>query len=364
MEERWICHADDCASENVFHKNTTIYEMPNGDLVSAWFAGDVGEGNRDQNTYGSRLPVGADEWEDSKPLVEIDGRAVGSPVMFEGPGDYLWLTAPVMYGDWLSTSRVHYKRSSDGGETWGDLELLSERSGIYLKNKPLYLDKEDRWILPAYSDVEDKPYFFLLPGDDHERPGDFSPMVGGGQVVPHDEKGYMGALGMTHPTVVELSDGKLLAYLRPRQGGYVYETRSHDRGLNWTEAEQTDIPNPNAAFDMVRTEDGNVVLVINPVSDEQIPEGRNVLGLFMSEDEGDTWPYQLYLERVETDQSLRKMPDGERPEFTYGNVIQADDGRIHLAYEHRRRGIKHVETTEDEIRDLGTEDVLVEALFD
>jgi predicted neuraminidase len=358
MQERWICHADDCASGNVFHKNATIYESPNGDLAAAWFAGGVGEGNRDQNVYGTFLRASDDEWGDSEPWTQISGRAVGCPVLFDGPGGDLYLTSPVMYGDWLATSRPFYKRSPDGGETWHDLELISEESGVYFKNKPLYLDDEDRWILPGYSDVEDKPYFFLLESDLADRPGDLPPMVGGDQIVRHDEAGYMGALGMTHPTVVELSDGSLLAYLRPRQGGHVYETRSYDGGFNWTQAEQTDIPNPNAAFDMVRTAEGTLVLIINPVASEQIVEGRNELAVLLSEDEGETWPHQLHFEWVQTDESLREMSDGDRPEFTYGNVIQGDDGTLHFAYEHRRRGIKHVETSEEELRERGDEEIV------
>lgn len=359
MKEQFICQADTSTCGNVFHKNATIYEAPNGDLLAAWFAGDVGEGNRDQNSYGARRPADEDEWGDDELLVGIDNRAVGCPIYFDGPGGDLWLTAPVMYGDWLTTSKVFYKRSPNQGKTWGDLELLTDQTGIYLKNKPIHLEEEDRWILPAYSAVEDKPYFFLIPGDQHIRPADYPPMVGGDQIVRHDEEGYMGALGMTHPSVVELDDGSLLAYLRPRQGGHLYKTRSHDRGLNWTAAKQTSIPNPNAAFDMVHTKDGNLVLIDNPVASEEIVEGRHKLGLFMSEDNGETWPYQIWLEHVETDQSLRDMPDGDRPEFTYGNIIQGQDGTLHLAYEYRRRGIKHVETTEDEIREMSSDDPLV-----
>ena len=360
MEERFICHEESCASGNIFHKNTTLYELPDGDLLSAWFAGGVGEGNRDQAVYGSRIPAGADEWEDSRPLAQVPGRAVGCPVIFRGPDENIWMTCPVMYGDWLSTSKVFFKRSLDEGETYHDMELLTEDKGIYLKNKPLILEDEGRWILPAYSAVEDKPYFFLIPEDYADRPSDLPPMVGGDQIVPHDPEGYMGSLGMTHPTVVQLSDGSLLAYLRPRQDGHIYETRSYDNGYNWTKAEQTDIPNPNAAFDMVHTEDGSLVLIDNPVADHDIPAGRNKLGLFMSEDEGETWPYQLWLEHEETDTPLHDLPDGERPEFTYGNVIQTEDGGIHLVYEYRRRGIKHVETSEAEIREEGTDDIVPE----
>lgn len=369
MDERMICHADRCPSGNTFHKNATIYELDNGDLLAAWFGGGVGEGNHDQNVYGSRLPAGADEWEDSEQLVGIDDRAVGCPVLFHGPGGDLWLTAPVMYGNWLTSSKVFFKRSPDNGQTWNDLELLHERTGMYLKNKPLVLKDDSQWILPAYDAIDEKPYFYLIPGDYSDRPADFPCLVGGDQIEQYEESGYMGNRGLTHPSVVELSDGNLLAYLRPRQGGYIHETRSYDRGRNWTPAKETDIPNPNAAFDMVLTDDGNLVLIDNPSPGEDsgtIPEGRNELALFMSEDEGDTWPYQFYLERTDLEEygesRLGDMDQVGRPEFTYGNIIQAQDETLHIAYEYRRSGIKHVAITEEEIRERGSDTAVLENL--
>ncbi|MFC6799623.1 MULTISPECIES: exo-alpha-sialidase [unclassified Haladaptatus] len=374
---------DSCANGNTFHKNATIYELANGDLLAGWFAGGVGEGNRDQNVYGSRLPADSTEWEDAECWADVEGRAVGCPVLFHGPDDKLWVTAPVMYGNWLTSSKVFFKRSPDEGETWKDLELLHEKTGMYLKNKPLVLEDENRWILPAYDAIDEKPYFYLIPGDYAERPADFPQLVGGDQITHYEAGGYMGNSGLTHPTVVELSDGSLLAYLRPRQGGYIHETRSTDRGLNWTRATQTAIPNPNAAFDMVRTDEGNLVLVNNPstgVDHGTIPEGRNKLALFMSEDEGETWPYQLFLEQAALEDEhdpegvssdlrashrlqLGEMDQVGRPEFTYGNVIQARDGTLHLAYEYRRSAIKHVEITESEIQKRGTDTVIVENML-
>lgn len=383
MQSQFICHADSCASGNTFHKNSTIVELPNGDLMAAWFAGAHGEGHRDQNIYGSRRPAGADSWGDSEALVEVPGRSLGCPVLFVGPEDELWLTAPQMYGNWIISSRLLFKRSLDNGQTWGDLEILQETPSLYLKNKPLHLEEEDRWVLGVdiFHNAEnknEKPGFLLIPGDYPDRPDCFPPLVGGDQIVPQDPEGYLGDItaapsdrdddwttevpGFIYPTAVELSDGDLLAYMRPRPGGYLWETRSHDRGLNWTEARRTNIPNPNAGFDLLRTEAGNLLLVNNPTIAAEPPDGRNRLALFMSEDEGDTWPYQLYLEREKTEGPLRDIPDGERPEFTYGNLIQTTDGMIHVVYEHRRRGIKHVELSEEEIREQGTEETIVEEM--
>lgn len=382
MESQFICHADSCASKNTFHKNSTIVELDNGDLLAAWFAGVHGEGHQDQNIYGSRLPAGEGEWEDSECWVDVPGRSVGCPVLFVGPGNQLWLTAPQMYGNWIISSRLLFKRSLDDGHTWKDLEILRETKGLYLKNKPVHLAEEDRWVLGVDIDhnaepKNEKPGFLLLPGDYLERPDCFPLLVGGDQIVPQDPEGYIGDItagpeerdedwkdipGFIYPTAVELSDGSLLAYMRPRPGGQLWKTRSHDRGLNWTAAKPTGIPNPNAGFDLLATDAGNLVLVDNPSTERDVPEGRNELALFMSEDEGETWPYQFYLEREAVDGTLGTIPDGERPEFTYGNLIQGADGRLHVTYEYRRRGIKHVTITEDEIRERTEDEPIVEAI--
>jgi predicted neuraminidase len=353
MREQTVCGTDVCPNEFPFHKNSTICELPDGSLVAAWFAGHEGEGYADQAVYGSHRPADSDEWETPECWVDVPNKAVGCPVLFIGPDENLWLTAPVNYGAWVKGgSRLFFKRSEDDGQTWKDLELLSDVRGVYLKNKPLHLAEVNRWILPAYYEDFSDPCFFLIEEDFDERPREFPRLVGADQIPPHDPEfvGVNHTQGLSHPTVVELSDGSLLAYLRPRTGGYIYETRSHDRGETWTEAEQTDIPNPNAGFDMVRTAAGNIVLANNPQRGENPPEGRNNLELWLSEDEGNSWPFKMTLRYEEADLQPGNVDQGQ-PTFTYSNIIQADDGTLHVLYEQRRQSIQHVEITEEELRE-------------
>lgn len=140
--------------------------------------------------------------------------------------------------------------------------------------------------------------------------------------------------------------------MRPRPGGHLWRSVSDDRGYTWSEAEETAIPNPNAGFDLLRTDSGRLLLIVNPVVAD-IPEGRNELAIFASEDDGETWPYQWYLEREEIDRPLADQPEVGRPEFSYGNLEQAPDGTIHVTYEFRRMGFKHLEVSEAEILDRG-----------
>lgn len=369
MRERMICHVDGCPHGNTFHKNSAMVELSDGTLMSAWFGNPTTDGDdrsHEQNVYGSRLPPGATEWEEPECLIDVPGRAVGSPVLFYGPGDDLWLIGPQMYGNRIVSAKLFYKRSADDGKTWSDMQMLHDRF-LYTKNKPLYLEPEDRWILGVdlKHGGEDAGGFLVIPSDLPERPGDFPNLVGGDQITPG---GWMTSPGMIYPTATELSDGTLMAYLRPRPGGYLWKTLSNDRGYNWTEAERTEIPNPNAGFDLHRTASGNLVLVDNPIAAE-IPEGRNELAVFMSEDDGETWPYQFYLEREEPggpegEPSEKDITYGRqewvgKPEFTYANVIQASDGTLHIVYEYRTSGIKHMTVTEDEIYNRGSDDVIV-----
>lgn len=365
MRERMVCHAETCSSGNIFHKNSEIVELPSGDLFGAWFANPHdgrGEFHRETNLYCSRLPSGADHWENSRTLVDVVGRAVQPPVLFHGPDGYLWLLYTQLYGD-ISTSKIFLKRSGDGGTTWTDSELFYERGGLYLKNPPVHAVEEDWWVLGV--DVghssQNKPGFLIIQDDYTDRPSDFPLLVGGDQISPNDVAFMSGHQGLRYPTPIQLSDGRLRAYMRPVPGGRLWATHSTNDGLTWTAAEETDIPNPNSGFDVHRTYAGNLVLINNPV-DDTIPEGRNELAVFLSEDDGETWPYQFYLEREEVESKLAEQDPVGRPDFTYGSITQGNDEAIHTMYEYRRSGIKHVRLTEAEIRELGSGEPIVEAM--
>ena len=371
MQKRTICEMDGCPNGNTFHKNTSIVELDDGEFMAAWFANQSKrqkDRSHEQSIFGSRYSGDSGTWSEAERLVDTPGRANGSPVFFHGPDDTLWLVAPQMYGNSIAASRLLFKRSDDQGRTWTDMEILHDKPGLYTKNKPLHLRSEDRWLLGVdiLHGAEDSSGFLIIEDDFADRPGDFPLLVGGDQITPGS---FVSASGMIYPTAIELSDGTILAYMRPRPGGYLWETRSFDGGYKWTEARQTDIPNPDAGFDVHRTDDGNVVLVINPVVG-QFPEGRNELAVFMSEDDCETWPYQFYLEREPTTSEPRngeQNNDEDRtwvgqPEFTYGYIIQSSDGRLHVTYEARTSQIIHVTMTEDEIRERSRDEPIVDAL--
>lgn len=180
---------------------------------------------------------------------------------------------------------------------------LSRRIGWQTKNKPLILG--ERLIVPLYSDGLDCSLFAIT--DDGGSTWQFSNPV-------------MGGIGI-QPAIAIQKDSTLVAYLRdngpPPQR--IQRTESTDRGLTWTIAKDTNLPNPGAGFDMVTLDNGEWLIVYNDTE-----EGRHDLTVALSDDEGKTWAWEKHLEHDER---------GEQATAShYPAVIQGKDGRIHTVY--------------------------------
>src|SRR5690606_13002604 len=70
---------------------STIVELPNGDLLAAWFQGNGERWADDVRIMGARLHKGADRW--TKPFVMADVPDFPdiNPVLFIDPRQKLWL---------------------------------------------------------------------------------------------------------------------------------------------------------------------------------------------------------------------------------------------------------------------------------
>jgi len=315
----------------------SICELPDGDLLLAFYAGEY-EGAPDQVILGTRYDRSAGRWSEPEIWVHVFRRATVNPRVFVGPDGVVWLVAPVNYGEhWCSGGTYLFlKRSSDGGHTWTDLELLVERKGLLGKNKPLV--EGDFVLLPVEWEATWSATF--LRSEDGGRTWE---IVG--------DLGRAAGAHLIQPTVVRLPDGRLLAYMRSQEGR-IFSSYSTDDGRSWSVPEPTSLPNPNSGIDMVRLRSDNLVLVYNPTEPlprseklhpawpRVMPTGFEVWGprtplvAAFSEDGGRTWPRRLVLE-------------DEDGEYSYPAVIQARDGTIHVVYTYRREAIKHVMLSED-----------------
>lgn len=273
------------------------------------------------------------------------------------------------------------KRSSDGGRTWGPLELVYEEGGdqkVTIGNPCPVLDRDTRIIwLPFTRDNDD--VFVTFSNDDGmswSRPRMITREVkkenwtwyatGPGNAIqlergPHkgrlvipcdhriksiadrrkstrshviysDDHGKSWQLGgstepmMNECAVVQLGDGSLMLNMRSNRGrGKRGVSLSRDGGLTWSEpADDASLIEPVCQASLVRygwdgAESKSRLLFSNPAS----TSGRHHLTVRLSEDEGKTWPVsKLLYEGSAAYSCLATLPHGK-----IGIVFERDNYR-------------------------------------
>jgi hypothetical protein len=179
---------------------------------------------------------------------------------------------------------------------------LMRRIGWQTRNKPLMLD--NRIILPLYSDGFD--FSLMAITDDYGKTWIFSePVVGAGNIQP--------ALPMQ-------KDSTIVAFMRDNGPSphRLMKSISEDSGLSWSTVTDTDIPNPGSAADIAVLKSGNWILVHN-----DLDEGRHRLSVWLSGDEGKTWPFRKPV--------VNGIP-GSQTRAHYPAIIQDSQGLIHVTY--------------------------------
>lgn len=297
---------------------STVVELPNGDLMSAWFGG-TGEGKPDVAIWASQRTAG--KWTQPAEMVRESQTPCWNPVLFYAKGGRLWLY--YKFGTSPSQWTAGRKYSDDHGKSWSVVEHMP--AGIYgpIRAKPLVM--ADGAIVSGTSVESYRSWSAWIErstdgGTTFSRIGPITlPDASGGA---DDGKS---TLGLIQPSVISLGGKKLRVYMRSTQNiGRVCVADSVDAGLTWTQAHTLDLPNPNSGIDAVALRDGRVVLVYNNTT-----KGRSPLNLAVSRDG----------EKFTMFHTLEDTPDEE---FSYPNIIQSQDGDLHIVYTWRRKNIRHV----------------------
>ena len=288
---------------------STLVEVSPGIVLAAWFGGKE-EGARDVAIWCSRFDGTA--WGPVREAARAERVPCWNPVLFKTvDGEtLLFYKAGESPRSWSGL----VKRSRDGGVTWSDAELLP--AGILgpIKNKPIQL--EDGTLVCGSSVESWRAWacWVELTDDNGKTWSKHGPIE-----VPG--KRY----GLIQPTMFLTNAGHIRFLCRAtRSIGKICLAESKDGGRTWSSARPIDLPNPDAGIDAVRLRDGRVALVYN-----HTPARRSPLNVALSEDDGDSWEQVLTLE--------------DQPgEYSYPSVIQAQDGKLHIAYTWKRQRIKHV----------------------
>ena len=308
---------------------STILDLPNGELLAAWFGG-LQEGDNSVKIWLSRKPSGG-RWSAPQAMTSFSDVPCWNPVLFRDADNRVWLFFKVGPDEmsWVGASRT----SDDEGKTWSPPQYLPAGLLGPIKNKPILL--RDGTILCGTSreagmrrdESQVEPYWSWSAWVERSRDRGRSWTIYGPIVYPG--KPY----GLIQPTLWVTDSGEVKMLLRAtRKIGFICESTSADGGKTWSPATPTSLPNPDSGIDAVKMRDGRVALVYN-----HSRSARSPLNLVLSQDDGKTW------------EEPRVIEDGPG-EFSYPAIIQSADGKLHITYTWKRKRIKHVVLNPSDLR--------------
>lgn len=337
---------------------SSIVETPGGDLLAVWFHGSGERKSDDVVLQGARR--NADGW--SVPFIMADTPNLPdcNPVLYIDKNEKLWLFwVTIQNNEWggaLLKCRTSTDYEGDGAPNWDwqdvihtepaqleeqftvlteralkELDLIFEmmpnlkeevkalevavkdkltrRLGWMTRVHPIET-AEGAMVLGLYSDV----FNCSLAGitADGGKTWSFSEPI-----VDEDPKN----LANIQPSFVQRKNGEIVAYMRDNGlPKFVRTSTSTDGGKTWGPVTATSIRDSGASVEAIALKSGRWLMINNNLTD-----GRHILSLHISEDEGHTWTTKRALEKTEKDKGS----------FSYPSMIQTKDGLIHASYSYK-----------------------------
>lgn len=327
-----------------------LLETPAGTLLCCWFAGTF-EGDTDVNIVVSRLEKGSDAWSEPTMISTDNDFSNQNPSLFNAPDGSIWALYTSQRGrepgkdNMQYTSVVKRQVSTDDGLTWGEPEVVLPEEGTFARQSIQVLSN-GRWIYGLWLCTDSASG---LAGD----PSAFA--VSDDQGATWKRVDMPNSSGRVHPSVVELEDGHLVAFMRSREADFIYRSESSDYGDTWTEPVATPLPNNNSGIGAMKLASGRIAVTYNHNSAPATygktgawPALRNPVSIALSEDGGLTFPLIRHVERGEG--YVGDENKFNNRQYEYPTIMQTADGMIHVAYAWRTRaGVKWVTLSEDDV---------------
>jgi len=292
---------------------STIVELKNGDLLTAWFGGSD-EGKPDVAIWSSRRAGG--KWSEPVELVREPNIACYNPVLFYSADGKLWLY--YKFGpdprEWSAGRRF----SIDDGKTWSQVEHLPAGLSGPIRAKPLVMHDG---IIVSGTSVESYLSWaaWIERSSDNGKTWSRIGPIAAPAPSAHTNQTY----GIIQPSVVQLKNGTLRLYTRSTaQIARICVADSADAGMHWTAVQALELPNPNSGLDAVALRDGRVVLIFNNTT-----KGRTPLNLAVSNDGKHFRDFH----------TLEDAPG----EYSYPAMIQARNGDLYATYTWNRKRIRY-----------------------
>ena len=338
------------AEANASAHAPALLELPNGDLLCAWFSGTY-EGSADISIICSRLPKGAARWEPPKHISHDPERSEQNPSLFLHPNGEIWAIYTAQLGrqpgkdNMQYTSVIRCQISRDNGSSWSEPDVLFEQEGSFSR-QPIQILSNGRWIFSNWlctdsaSGLAGDPTVFRI-SDDRGKSW---------KTVAMPE-----SAGRVHANVVEIEAGYLVAFMRSRTADAIYRSESLDYGETWSVPEPTMLPNNNSSISALKLHSGRIAIAYNPTrapihrkEGAAWPGLRCPVAVALSEDGGKTWPLIRNMETGEGFVGTDNSTNNRQYEYPY--LMQSADGMLHLAFAAwTRKGIKYLSFSEADV---------------
>jgi predicted neuraminidase len=352
-----------------------LMELHDGTMACVWFGGSM-EGRSDISVYMSRLERGSTQWTVPMQLSDDAERSEQNPILFPAPDGSLWLLHTAQTSGNQDTSIVRRRISLDNGKSWGPTErLLDAPVGTFVR-QPIHVHSDGTWLLPVFT-------CRTLPGEKWDGSLDESAVLRStDRGVTWQRVAVPDSVGCVHMSIVPAAGDRLLGFFRSRWADFIYATRSDDGGLSWTRPVPTVLPNNNSSIQALRLADGRLAMIFNASSSADATERRASLydeledaaptspsaaqpavdapvrrafwgaprapmTLALSEDDGQTWPWQRNLEVGDGWCMSNDSARGLNREYSYPSIRQSADGALHLAHTVFRQHIRHARVQPD-----------------
>lgn len=288
-----------------------LAELPDGRIAAAWLAGPadamtVRFSIRDRNAWRTPEIIASLASTAGGTFAQVG--QLGHPVLHaEGSWLHLW------YGSRTLGNSINHSRSTDGGKNWSKPARLQTSPfanfGGDVRTAPMPLADGGLGLPISHDFIAQKGEWLRL-----------SPT---GQILAKFR-----LPGVQQPTVAVLDEQQAIAVLHEAGSApaLLRMATTGDSGEHWLAGEPLVMVNPNAPVALLRLKSGRLLLAGNP------PSGRQAILLWLSADQGKTW------------REMRTVESALDGGADYGNpsLLLGHDGRIHLAYDWRQQGIKHV----------------------
>lgn len=295
----------------------SLTQLTDGRLAAAWSV--------DGDTPAIRFSLqGREGWQPAQTIVTREStagssfafvRSLGAPLLHaEGGWLHLWFSAFSL--DTPKMAELHHSVSTDAGRQWqppqrlrtspwtgtvahGQLQALAD-GGLGMTISQTLSGTQAAWLrLSPTGRILDK---VRLSTDTH---GD-------------------------HPASFVSDQVRARALLRQPAPQPPVLAKTENAGQAWQSTDGVDIKLASTPFAITRLPGGRLLLAGNP------PEGSGTLALWTSADEGLHWQKRKTLESA-ADAAANFSPPA---------LLTGRDGRIHLAYPYRQRGIRHLSFSE------------------